>query len=316
MASIYITSTPTSTEKKKYDIVVFHYPCNDGLASAWVARYYYINIELYPITHGATIDIKRLEGKRVLFSDYSPHPKVLDEIEKVVTKMTILDHHKSAEILLKDKDYAIFDMNRSGAGITWDFFFPSTDMPLFIKMIQDGDLWKWVVKDSKNFIAGFDLEYNKLDSLDFENIFKLFDKLLVDDSIVDNYIRSGLDFNQKKTERLQKIAEEQGERGMYDGLRLRYRETVYSDSSELGNMITSGPDVDVAVLFQVCENKDELTGETKTQYHVGLRSCGDVDVSKIASRFGGGGHMNAAGFATKTHPLTLLSDPVIEKKDS
>ena len=31
------------------------------------------------------------------------------------------------------------------------------------------------------------------------------------------------------------------------------------------------------------------------QYKVSMRSCKDVDVSKIAAIFGGGGHMRAAG---------------------
>ena len=30
-------------EEKKYDTVVFHYPCNDGLASGWIANMYYKN---------------------------------------------------------------------------------------------------------------------------------------------------------------------------------------------------------------------------------------------------------------------------------
>jgi phosphoesterase RecJ-like protein len=33
-----------------------------------------------------------------------------------------------------------------------------------------------------------------------------------------------------------------------------------------------------------------------SQYHVSLRSEGAVDVSSIAAQFGGGGHLNAAGF--------------------
>ena len=307
----------TSTKKNKYDIVVFHYPCNDGLASAWIVYYFYGNIELYPFTHGDTIDIKRFKGKRVLFCDICPKEEILNEIEKVATKITILDHHASSEKLIKSKSYGHYDKERSGAGMTWDFFFPGTDMPLFIKMIQDGDLWKWTVKDSKNFISGFDLEYNKLDRLDFEKIFKLFNKLLIDDSIMDDYIRSGLDFNEKKTKRLQKIAREEGTRSTYNEQKMWIRETEYCDASELGNMVTSGSDVDVAVLYQVCEVKDKVTGETiidevtgkpEIEYHVSLRSCGNINVFAIAKLFGGGGHMNAAGFATKTHPLILLRD--------
>lgn len=286
-----------------YDIVLFHYPCQDGLASAWVVYYYYalynINIELYPISHGDTIDIKRLVGKRVLICDYSPRPEVLDEIVKVVSKITILDHHISAQKLLHDREYAIFDMNRSGAGITWDFFFPDTEMPLFIKMVQDGDLWKWQVKDSKNFLSGFDLEYKKLDSLDFEKIFKLFDQLFLDESRMAYYISCGIDFNKSKTERLQKMAKEHETTiTKYKGFNVCSVECNYEDSSELGNILSSKPEIDFAVLWQYFSPKEE--------YHIGFRSCGDVDVSVIASSFGGGGHKNASGCANKKHPSELL----------
>ncbi len=48
--------------------------------------------------------------------------------------------------------------------------------------------------------------------------------------------------------------------------------------------------VEVGVLFREC-GKDE--------YKISLRAKGDVDVSKIAEKFGGGGHPHAAGFNIK-----------------
>ncbi len=37
--------------------------------------------------------------------------------------------------------------------------------------------------------------------------------------------------------------------------------------------------------------------ESKDDIHVGLRSNGDVDVSVIAKKYGGGGHPGASGFS-------------------
>ena len=54
-------------------------------------------------------------------------------------------------------------------------------------------------------------------------------------------------------------------------------------------------DVKVAVLIH--EQKNGLRQRNEpAPYHVSLRSDGTVDVSSIASSFGGGGHANAAGF--------------------
>ncbi len=49
----------------------------------------------------------------------------------------------------------------------------------------------------------------------------------------------------------------------------------------------------------------QLTELEDGTYRVGLRSRGNVDVSKVAEAFGGGGHMNAAGFGA-SGPLDTL----------
>lgn len=57
-------------------------------------------------------------------------------------------------------------------------------------------------------------------------------------------------------------------------------------------------DVKVAVLIQ--ENQDIIiNGSGREMFHVSLRSDGSVDVSALASDFGGGGHKQAAGFNSK-----------------
>lgn len=55
-------------------------------------------------------------------------------------------------------------------------------------------------------------------------------------------------------------------------------------------------DVRVAALIQELEDDPAESGSHR-RYHVSLRSDGTVDVSAIASSFGGGGHRSAAGFS-------------------
>ena len=58
------------------------------------------------------------------------------------------------------------------------------------------------------------------------------------------------------------------------------------DTSDIVNDLLSIDGVRLAVLFK--ELDDGLT-------KLSLRSKGDLDVNRLASRFGGGGHTNAAG---------------------
>jgi phosphoesterase RecJ-like protein len=68
-------------------------------------------------------------------------------------------------------------------------------------------------------------------------------------------------------------------------------ETSEADTERFVEFLRILKDVNVSVLFREVE-KDFIK--------VSLRSKGDVDVSRIATEFGGGGHKNAAGFRIKT----------------
>jgi len=64
--------------------------------------------------------------------------------------------------------------------------------------------------------------------------------------------------------------------------------------------------IKVAALIHELENGAGKPNPVK-QFHVSLRSDGDVDVSEIASAFGGGGHVSAAGFSIESSLRDLKS---------
>ena len=65
--------------------------------------------------------------------------------------------------------------------------------------------------------------------------------------------------------------------------------------------------VKVAALIQEIQNGSEESVHIN-RYHVSLRSDGTVDVATIASSFGGGGHVNAAGFQIESSLLNLKTE--------
>jgi phosphoesterase RecJ-like protein len=70
-------------------------------------------------------------------------------------------------------------------------------------------------------------------------------------------------------------------------------------------------DVKVAALIhEVAGN-----GRARRQYHVSLRSDGDVNVALIAAQFGGGGHVNAAGFSVEA-TLADLKHKIVELSET
>jgi phosphoesterase RecJ-like protein len=75
--------------------------------------------------------------------------------------------------------------------------------------------------------------------------------------------------------------------------------TQPEDADGLINYARRIEDVKIAALIHELENADGAPGDRK-RFHVSLRSDGSVDVARIASDFGGGGHAGAAGFSVET----------------
>jgi len=295
-------------DSKIYDIVIFHYPCQDGLASGWIVNHYHKlenkSIELYPIQHGTPLDMTRLSNKKIIFCDYAPTADVLEQVEKTASQIQILDHHKTAKEALQNKPYAIFDMCKSGAGLTWDFFFPNLPMPNFIQMIQDRDLWTWKIPESRSLTAGlFTLcEIAKIDDYDnFTGLFQVFDGLFTNKSEFEFCLKLGEVISKANLSKANLIAKLHAKRvDNYNGLKVCIVNCPAELSSDVGNILSSMDSIDFAVLWNYNHPSQE--------YYVSLRSSNKIDVSTIAKSFGGGGHPNASGFGTKINPIILFSN--------
>lgn len=309
MSDFTTNSNTNSNTNKTYDIVMFHYPCQDGLASAWVAHNAHkeqgLQIALYPIAHGKPIDIEMFVGKRVIICDYAPSSEVLEQLEQVVQSIQILDHHVTARDALANKPYALFDMTRSGAGLTWDWFYPETPMPDFIRMIQDRDLWKWVVPGSKEFTAGLFTMCSTVEHMDFDELFKLFEPMYQDPGKISFYMELGKIISTLTENKARALGDDHmGTITPFAFGGKLYRACVancFPDiASEAGNYISKSDQIDFAVLWRYHNPSKD--------FYVSLRSTGNIDVSAIAKSFGGGGHANAAGFSTRVFPPTLFDN--------
>jgi oligoribonuclease NrnB/cAMP/cGMP phosphodiesterase (DHH superfamily) len=291
-------------ETKIFDIIVFHYPCQDGLASAYVAalaheQNEYPEPELYPISHGTVLDLNKFIDRRVLFCDYSPKLDILNQIEEIAKSIVVLDHHITAHDDLVTKSYAIFDMKKSGVGITWNYFFENIPIPLFLSMIQDRDLWTWKISGSKCFTTGFSTVCSTIDQYNFIQLFKLFNELYINPDKIEYYIGIGGLITSSTNCKVRAIAEDALKKiSLFQDKKVCIVNCTAEYISELGNAISSDPNVDFAVLWR--------HDNVNNNYNVSLRSCDKANVSEIAKSFGGGGHPNAAGFRSQISPLDIF----------
>ena len=218
------------------------------------------------------------DGSTVYILDYSYPRAVLEELNARMKSVTVIDHHKSAMLDLEGLPYAIFDMNKSGAGLAWDYFNPDEPRPAFINYIEDSDLYKFALPDAKYVrLALFQIELDLevyVDMLYVDILDLIYDGKTLEKMLIQN-LEMGF-----KTRHVIEVDE-------YKMLAVN----VCLHMSDFGNQLftkylaESGADF-AGVYYRMDDDKIKFS----------CRSVGDFDVSLICKRFGGGGHKNASGF--------------------
>ncbi len=132
-------------------IAIYHKNCIDGTTAAAVVLRKFPQAELFPLSH----DYKD-EDLELVLSRLNSETEIytvdcgigVQEILSRGFKITTLDHHigikETLDLLAKqNSDFTfIFDNNKSGASLAWQYFFPEEELPEMIKLVEDSDLWK------------------------------------------------------------------------------------------------------------------------------------------------------------------------------
>lgn len=282
------------------DLIISHGGCPDGWTAAYIAKRRYPEAEIMLLNHGlnkAQLDelFKAAFQKDVLMLDYSLRTRELnDQMANVAKSFHILDHHKTAESVLSGADYAIFDMKRSGAGLTWDYLFGKDSRPFWVNYVEDQDLWNWALPNSHEINAYLMTMPRTVESWD----------AITKHDTVETAQLGGIGVRQYIEYYTRSVVAEKQE-GVLTFEGRNYRTAVinipYAGVSEAGNALCKeGYDIGLAWFER---------GDGIMQFS--LRSEGDVDVSGIAKHYGGGGHMHAAGFQLSVREGRALVDYIL-----
>jgi len=306
--------------------VFYHADCIDGFGAAYAAWCHFGPCARYrPLHHGQAWEIDEIAGHTVVILDFSFPPETLKRMATMAASVTQIDHHASAHQAwasqLKEDENGmalhrdtslpltvIFNLDKSGARLAWEHFQPDQPVPLALQHIEDQDLWRFRLPNTRPFCRAL-----RLQPFEFDKWQRLIDE--TPDGDTPRY-RDMLNageaievFFRREVERLSESqlripARLRGE--PVDALQaLRHGQAFVTDgtqawlavdgiainanvlfASELGNRLAeqSGS---FGLIWQLADD-----GEVKAS----LRSKGNFDVATIATRYGGGGHRNAAGF--------------------
>ncbi len=265
-------------------ICIYHNNCLDGFGAAWAVRHALgENIEFYKGVHQQPPP--EVKGRHVLLVDFSYKKSVLENMLKTAASITILDHHISAEqdlsdLLISGKINGLFDMNKSGAMLAWQWYNPEQPAPKLIEYIQDRDLWLFKLEGTRQINAA-------LSSYPYD--FKVWDKLMASNKDELNALKRDGEAIERKLQKDIKQLIASGVRRMLIG---GYNVPVLNASSAY--ISDAGHIMSAYEPFAACY-WDHASGRSFS-----LRSAEDgVNVAEVAKKYGGGGHEKAAGFTVQ-----------------
>ncbi|MDD3906457.1 MAG: phosphoesterase [Candidatus Omnitrophica bacterium] len=261
------------------DTYILHDNDLDGFGAAYSAwKLYKDQAKYIPLTHGKPLPDMPNDAN-VFILDFSYPRDVLEELNGRMNQLRVIDHHVTAQKELEGLDYCDFDMKHSGAYLAWEFFQGlSSHVPWLIRYVEDFDLFRFELPQSKEVVAA--LESEPMD-------FGIWDNLARGEkSGIARLAQDGVPIVRYRNQMVEKICSEAGV-----GNVCGYQVPICNAnlfSSYVGNkLVEDNPWAPFVALY-----RDKNDGTRSWS----LYSIGEFDTSEVSRSMGGGGHKNASGF--------------------
>ena len=277
--------------------IFYHSGCSDGslggaIADIFFSKYSDYKYAIYPLYYGEKIKVD-CNNKTLIFIDIIPCNKNNDlkKISEEATEFIVLDHHepnfKTLDGINISKRSQL-DNNRSGCMIAWDFFFGEIEPPEVVKYIQEGDLYRFELPGSREFVRAFNSSIPPTIQERVKHI----------DDPIDEYVKEGkvlLKYDKINFNNFMKYDCKDMAYGNDKGCIINLHRMFASNFSDY--VLKLRKDIGFVICWSMSKSGN---------YKYSLRSKEGVDVSLIANDFGGGGHRQASGFSSDKSPNELF----------
>ncbi|MFA6006830.1 MAG: DHHA1 domain-containing protein [Candidatus Paceibacterota bacterium] len=269
---------------EKNILVFYHANCPDGFGAAWSAwKSLGDTAEYIPYQHGRT-QLPDVTSKEVYTLDMTLPEPVFSDVLIKAKSLTSIDHHITNQDHIGRSTKFVFNVNHSGASLSWIYFHPELPVPKLIQYVEDNDLWLHKLPFAQEIpSATWLLDYNFDEWSDYAD--------LLDDSVgFEKSTEQGTLLLKAFLKQAGELAEEHYFIEL-EGMKIPVANCP-GHVSDVGHMLyTKYPPMAL------------MWSRKKNAIVVSLRSDGNKDVSELAVKYGGGGHKAAAGF-------TILLDTV------
>jgi len=269
-------------------VCIYHAGCPDGFGAAWAAwRAWGDDAKYVARGHEDLLRPADYEDALLVFADIAPPAGSWRALGEQVAKLVVLDHHVSARDRFEAdpslaRDLAAlghtvhFDLEHSGAVLAWQHFHPEARLPELLAYVEDQDLWRWALPDTRVVNAAIG---------SYPRSFEAWERLAE---------RPSAELAQEGAAivRTHKLDVERALHAAHPLSVGRHRVEAVNAREQRAWI---GHDLATRARYGTpCGVVYRLTGG---HVDVSIYSVGDFDVAKLAARFGGGGHRNAAGFS-------------------
>jgi oligoribonuclease NrnB/cAMP/cGMP phosphodiesterase (DHH superfamily) len=276
----------------------FHHDDLDGHGAGAVVAMYEDNYDksnFFEVNYVQELPIEKIhKDELVYFVDYSFSLNTVDtlrEILKITNNLIWIDHHNSSlQMLEKNPDLkdikGIRQDGISGAALAYMYLYnvPYEKLPLILKYVSDFDCFHLKYKNVFEFKYG-------MESLDTSPLSKLWVDLFKKDKGDDNELLDSIIDDGTIIKRYyDRTAEEYKNKNAYETEIDGHKALVLNRDGGSQLFGESYSKYDVLCIWH-------YDGEN---YVYSLYSDNKVDVSKIAEKYGGGGHKGASGCSSKT----------------
>ena len=268
-------------------LCIYHLADHDGKGSAAIVGQKFKGVEFLGLNHDMEVPVDEIKKHdKIVVCDISLPMDLMFELNES-KDLTWIDHHVSSieeyEKKIKEGKNEIKGVRQSGTAaimLTWQYFFPEKEVPEGVRLLALNDIFDLRDKKVRPFEYAFQaLGVNKPKDKSWRDLFA--GKLNVDEMVKKG--EAILSYIKNRNHRLCKAMS-------FDSEYMGYKcicANMPQGYSEFYDGVKTIKNYDfMCNFFMNGKNSWNLSFYTAKD---------DVDVSKIASSFGGGGHKKAAG---------------------
>ncbi len=269
-------------------LCIYHIADHDGKGSAAIVKSKFPETELMGLNHDMEIPYEEIEKHdKIVICDIALPVKYMFELNKKID-LTWIDHHISVineyEELMKSGEYEpIKGKRETGTAalvLTWQYFYPNKELPEGLRLLGLNDIYDLRDRRVRPF------EYAVQTFGVNRPTDKIWTQLINNEVNIKEMVEKGNAILSWVRHRNYRLVRGMAFESEYKGLRC-ICSNMAQGQSEFFDSLENNRDFDFMVnFFMNKKNRWNLTFYTYKN---------DVDVSKIAAEFGGGGHAKAAG---------------------